>query len=97
MEIPHLKDEGLINPKGSQSFDLAPCVTTCLESHHPNHWVGGRKNSFQREVQSSVHSEDIVSGPTDKPMCSSLEGLNCIFIALISGLSLSPTHALNHQ
>lgn len=74
-----MKDEGLLKPKGSQSLDLAPSATTCLESHHPNPWVGDRKSSFQREVQSSVHSGDIVSGPTDKPTCSSLEGLKPYF------------------
>lgn len=67
-----MKGAGLLKPKGSQSFDLAPSATTSLESHHPNPWVGDRKSSFQREVQSSVHSGD-------KPMCSSLEGLKPYF------------------
>lgn len=71
--------KGLLKPKGSQSFDLAPSAIMCLESHHPNPWVGDRKSSLQREVQSSVHSGDIVSGPTDKPTCSSLEGLKPYF------------------
>lgn len=75
MEIPHLKDKGLLKPKGLQSFHLALFVTARLESELSSHRVGDWRSFFQREVQSSVHSGDIGSVPTDKPMCSSLEGL----------------------
>lgn len=56
---------------------LPSCAWVVIERSNP--WGGDRKISFQREVQSSVHSGDIVSGPTDKPTCSFLEGLKPYF------------------